>query len=722
MSSLNSCSNLHSTINEKSLHDQLASSMNIDHSNSIHDQSSSSMNIDHSNNSNSCYTFDFELYNIESFKFVPYDKLIHNKSFKGLLFDSLDIGLDFYKTYGQESSFDVNMSSQKRYNDGTICIRYSTCSKSGFTESFKNENINRRRTSSKKNGCLAVSKFKNLRCSLMTMDFLDESFIHKVSTCNIGASKAYDLVTSIKGGFNSRGGTIVDFKNFHRDLNSKIGVKDSQMVVDILTNRKLCFSNFSFEVQKDVNDHLTGLFWADDTSKANYKEFGDVLSFDVFYAFVLFTGVDYHKRCVTFAADLLAHETVDANVWLLEVFRKAFVKLPMMIVTYQDSSMKKAVNFVFPESKHRLCMWHITQKLEEKIPIDVYNHPDFQKTFFDIILNLQCSPQDFEISIMLSHIFWHHKSNLVKFVMSFDSAMEKQKHHHSLLDYQSTTTTPTLMTPLAIEKRKELYKFVFYCVQESVVIEDESEIYVLRDKKKKKLIDKNVNEDEDSDDFYRNSLLIVLILISMEYVVFSRMGDSISISCRRIVMLSDVFHIKYERGKDIIADGLMRKKYSYPHKGSKNECLIQDAYVVLRLSINKIENNEDELAKYIKQLQEVDSGIPLCPSSRASSSILVHIEKIIGAAVPDVINIHNPQGIRNKGWASDKVIKSTREKVIETSKKGSRLCSLCHKPNHNARSCILRLKKSYLESESINTYIYNFQNMKTLMSENKQKC
>ncbi|CAH1412894.1 unnamed protein product [Lactuca virosa] len=129
MSSLNSCSDLHSTINEQSLHDQLSSNMNIDHSNSsnscsylhsiineqsLYDQSSSSMNIDHSNRSNSRYSFYFELYNIETFKLVPYDKLIHKKPFKGLLFDSLDISLDFYKTYGQEYGFDVNMSSQKK--------------------------------------------------------------------------------------------------------------------------------------------------------------------------------------------------------------------------------------------------------------------------------------------------------------------------------------------------------------------------------------------------------------------------------------------------------------------------------------------------------------------------------------------------------------------------------------------------------------------------------
>nr|KAJ0213718.1 hypothetical protein LSAT_V11C400220150 [Lactuca sativa] len=472
------------------------------------------------------------------------------------------------------------------------------------------------------------------------MDFLDESFIHKVGTSNIGASKAYNLVSSMKGGFDSRGGTAVDFKNFHRDSNSKNGVKDSQMVVDILTNRKLCFSNFLFEVQKDVDDHLIGLFWVDDTSKANYKEFGDVLSFDATYqtnkysmVFVHFTGVDYHKRCVTFAAGLLARETADAYVWLLEVFRKAFVKPPMMIVTDQDSSMKKVVNFVFPESKHRLCMWHITQKLEENVYslfLDSYIYKfhlkenDWLRSVFKIRdLWIPAFMRDLELSGLMrttsrseslnyafSH-FLHHKSNLVKFMMSFDSAMEKQRHQQSLLDYQSTTTTPKLRTPLAIEKhaseiythnifldiQKELYKSVFYCVQESLVIEDEN------------------------------------------------------------------------------------------------------TYAILRLSINKIANNEGELAKYIKQLQEVDSGIPLCTSSRASSSRSVHIEKIIGVAAPDVVNIHNPEGIRNKGWASGKRIKSTREKVIEKSKKDSRLCSLCHKPNHNARSCILRLKKSDLESE-----------------------
>ncbi|KAL4568815.1 hypothetical protein LXL04_024431 [Taraxacum kok-saghyz] len=206
-------------------------------------------------------------------------------------------GLEFYKNYGYKSGFDVNLSSQKMYNDGTIRIRYATCSRSGFTESFKNENSNenhlygkRRRTSSKNKGCPAVFKFKNLRCSLKfyiyvfvedhnhdlvtqdqlhllrinrKIDFVDESFIHKADTCNIGASKAYNLVSHMKGGFEIRGGTEVDYKNFQRDLNCKVGVKDSQMVVNIMQNKKLHFSNFSFEVEEHIDRNLTRLFWAD---------------------------------------------------------------------------------------------------------------------------------------------------------------------------------------------------------------------------------------------------------------------------------------------------------------------------------------------------------------------------------------------------------------------------------------------------------------------------
>ena len=83
--------------------------------------------------------------------------------------------------------------------------------------------------------------------------------------------------------------------------------------------------------------------------------------------FVPFTGVDNHKRCVTFGAGLLSNESTESYVWLLRTFLKACGRQPKMIVTDQDAAMKNAVNIVLTESRHRLCMWHINRKLSVKV-------------------------------------------------------------------------------------------------------------------------------------------------------------------------------------------------------------------------------------------------------------------------------------------------------------------------------------------------------------------
>jgi hypothetical protein len=83
--------------------------------------------------------------------------------------------------------------------------------------------------------------------------------------------------------------------------------------------------------------------------------------------FVPFTGIDNHRKCVTFAAGLIGDETAETYTWLLNCFMKSFGKEPIMVVTDQDKSMEKAIKNVFKTAKHRLCMWHITQKLPKKV-------------------------------------------------------------------------------------------------------------------------------------------------------------------------------------------------------------------------------------------------------------------------------------------------------------------------------------------------------------------
>ena len=83
--------------------------------------------------------------------------------------------------------------------------------------------------------------------------------------------------------------------------------------------------------------------------------------------FVPFTGIDHHQKCVTFGAALMADETFESYSWILTAFKQAHGKVPMLAVTDQDPALRKAIEYVFPESHHRLCMWHITQKLPAKV-------------------------------------------------------------------------------------------------------------------------------------------------------------------------------------------------------------------------------------------------------------------------------------------------------------------------------------------------------------------
>ena len=84
--------------------------------------------------------------------------------------------------------------------------------------------------------------------------------------------------------------------------------------------------------------------------------------------FVPFTVIDHHKSSVTVGAGLLSNEDVDSYKWLLQHFLKAHGnKHPVLVLTDQDASLKQAVESVFSNSKHRLCMWHIMKKLPKKV-------------------------------------------------------------------------------------------------------------------------------------------------------------------------------------------------------------------------------------------------------------------------------------------------------------------------------------------------------------------
>ena len=127
------------------------------------------------------------------------------------------------------------------------------------------------------------------------------------------------------------------------------------------------------------------VFWADAICRKNYSVFGDVLSVDSTYTtnqydmkFVPFTGVNHHLQSIFLGAAFLADEKIESFVWLFQIFLKAMGGVaPHLIITDEDASIKAAIAQILPNTTHRLCMWHIMEKVPEKVGPTIRNNEEF---------------------------------------------------------------------------------------------------------------------------------------------------------------------------------------------------------------------------------------------------------------------------------------------------------------------------------------------------------
>lgn len=78
-------------------------------------------------------------------------------------------------------------------------------------------------------------------------------------------------------------------------------------------------------------------------------------------------GVNNHLSSILFAAIIISNEVSDSFVWLFEEFKICMKVAPKTIITDQDDAMNVAIAKVFPNTFHRLCKWHITHKMCNKI-------------------------------------------------------------------------------------------------------------------------------------------------------------------------------------------------------------------------------------------------------------------------------------------------------------------------------------------------------------------
>ncbi|KAH6787276.1 hypothetical protein C2S52_006828 [Perilla frutescens var. hirtella] len=573
--------------------------------------------------------------------------------------------------------------------------------------------------------------------------------LDSINGANIGPVRAFRLCKEVVGSYSNIGCTAVEFKNLSRDLMVYIVGADAQMLVDNLLSKQESCSEFFFEYCVDKDNNLTRIFWADALSRRNYAFFGDVVSFDATYntnsysmIFTPFTEKDNHGKCVTFGADLLSGENGESYAWLFDMFLKCMGHSPSLIITDQDLRMKTAIAQIFPDSRHRLCMWHIMLKLLEKVPLHMRKDDSFIKRFNDIVWSNLIEPSIFEAEwndIMdeyglinnnwFTHMFqirefWilayfrefpmsglcrttsisesvnnffnrylHSRLNMLKFFMHFESVMDAQRHASDLQNSIDESSVPQLKTPLLLEK----YVANVYTSRIFLKVQEE----IMHSCFKCSVVEMNcsdpmmVYEVDDGSKFTHT-------------VTYNKVEDTLVCSCKKYIMermlcchvfllLKNMKAVEIPQ-KYIISrwtkTSLLKPLHSEggvlfdncdsvgEGKNLTNQ-LVTEFYSTLGL----VEGNDEKMKLLLASLQEFRSVLQLGDDEYAILANKKRLfEQFYGSSTPAEVDAHPPIPVNTKGSCSR--LKPRQEVIAEKKKKPLRMCSRCHqKSDHDARNC-----------------------------------
>ncbi|XP_042950152.1 protein FAR1-RELATED SEQUENCE 5-like [Carya illinoinensis] len=178
---------------------------------------------------------------------------------------------------------------------------------------------------------------------------------------------------------------------------------------------------------------------------------------------------------------------------------------PRAIITDQDRAMKNAIAIVFPQSRHRFCLWHILKKVPEKLSsysayksgmkndlmkcvYDTQNVEEFESSWEQLISTYKLEENAWLKSLYIERKHWvpaflkdsfwagmsttqrsesmnaffdgyvHAKTNLKEFVDQFDNALKKKIENENNADFHSFSVTIPCISRSPIEKKfQELY-------------------------------------------------------------------------------------------------------------------------------------------------------------------------------------------------------------------------------------------------------------------------
>ncbi|XP_028082476.1 protein FAR1-RELATED SEQUENCE 5-like [Camellia sinensis] len=207
----------------------------------------------------------------------------------------------------------------------------------------------------------------------------DKAQVKTLHDVGVKTSQIMDFLVQQSGSFANVGFIHKDLHNYiqaERKVEMKDG--DAECALAYLCAKADADSYFFYKYDKDQENRIDKLFWADSRSHLDYAAFGDVLVFNTTYKtnaynkpFVIFTGVNNHFETTIFACSLLVDETIATYTWVLQKLLEAMDnKRPVSVLTDGDTAMREAIQKVFPSAKHHLCNWHMHRNAKRNVRVD----------------------------------------------------------------------------------------------------------------------------------------------------------------------------------------------------------------------------------------------------------------------------------------------------------------------------------------------------------------
>ncbi|XP_044479705.1 protein FAR-RED IMPAIRED RESPONSE 1-like isoform X2 [Mangifera indica] len=317
-----------------------------------------------------------------------------------MVYDLLENLVQDYKSYENKKGFEAIIRSTTKGDDGDVKYVALACSchgkaRSNCRNAFKMHPMTktdckaRIRASIRFDGKWTISSVildhnHELSSPAKTRYFKSNRIIHPSvkrklevnDRAGIRPNKNFNTLIVEAGGAENLPFLQKDCRNYIEKVRRlRLGVGDASAIQKYFLKMQSENSNFFNTMDLDEEGRLKNVLWVDARSRAAFKEFGDVVTFDTTYLtnkydmpFGAFVGVDHHGHSILFGCGLISNEDTETFVWLFKSWLACMSNCaPKAIITDQDKAMQNAIEIVFPNTRHRWCLWHIMKKLPEKL-------------------------------------------------------------------------------------------------------------------------------------------------------------------------------------------------------------------------------------------------------------------------------------------------------------------------------------------------------------------